>query len=321
MSCLGRVPAILPGLTLLVLLAAWFWAMGAFDPPAVPVFSGSRREVIGMALMLTLLPPYLVAGAIAVQRYSLRLLDELRPPLVQPQDRDEVRRAIEAGWRHAWPFGVVLGLVMGSLNTSLAEALAATIAPRVHLGLTMGQIVIWLLIGLVLAIRFETARAFRRLGRVVELDLFRLDQLKPLARSGLADMMVVAGALAISPLQSLDAEFRWYNYHFALIVSGMAVGLLLVWPLWPVHRRVRAEKARRIGEIDALIAPESSASDRDAIQRVEVLLAHRDRVAGLRTWILSTDLAWRFFFYLVIPPLAWAGAALVERGVDRLLSP
>ncbi len=313
MSCLGRVPAILPGLTLLVALAAWFGAMGAFDPPAVPVFSGSRREVIGMALMLTLLPPYLVAGTIAVQRYSLRLLDELRPPRVRPGDRDEVRRSIDAGWRRVWPFGVVLGLVMGSMNTSLVEALNATIAPRVHLGLTMGQIVIWLVIGLVLAIRFETARAFRRLGRVVELDLFRLGQLKPLARSGLADMMVVAGALAISPLQSLDAEFRWYNYHFALIVSGMAVGLLLVWPLWPVHRRVRAE-------IDALIAPESSASDRDAIQRVEVLLAHRDRVAGLRTWILSTDLAWRFILYLVIPPLAWAGAALVERVVDRMLS-
>ena len=57
----------------------------------------------------------------------------------------------------------------------------------------------------------------------------------------------------------------------------------------------------------------------EASARLETLLAHRDRLRAVRTWPLSTGLISRVLLYLVIPPLAWAGAAVVERMVDRFL--
>jgi hypothetical protein len=179
---------------------------------------------------------------------------------------------------------------------------------------------LWLLIGVVLVVGFRASSGFRRLGEVVRFELFRLDRLKPLARSGLLDMLVIAGALAFTPLQSLDAEFRWYNYQFGLLVAGVAALLLVVWPLWPIHVRIRAEKSRRIAAIDALIAGAGEATTRAETVELEALLSHRDRLVNLRAWLFSTDLVSRFLLYLIIPPLAWVGAAIVERVVDRILA-
>ena len=178
---------------------------------------------------------------------------------------------------------------------------------------------LWLVIGLLLAVRIQAAHAFRRLGQQVRFELHRLERLEPLARSGLLDVLVIAGALALSPLQSLDAEFRWYNYSFALLVAIPASAGLLLWPVSAVQARIRREKRRRLAQLDGRIDAHGRRDDDEAIARLETLLAHRDRIASQRTWLFSTDLVSRVLLYLVIPPLAWAGAALVERFVDRAL--
>jgi hypothetical protein len=165
--------------------------------------------------------------------------------------------------------------------------------------------------------RVVSAIVFGRLGEQVRIDLFRLDRLRPLARSGLADVLLVAGAVALSPLQSLDAEFRWYNYHFALIVAIPTAAFQLLWPLRRVHARIRAEKARRVAEADARL--EAATDLPDDLLSLETTLAHRDRLREQRTWLLSFAMLSRLVLYLIIPPLAWVAAAIVERLVDRTL--
>lgn len=320
MSPLARYPACSSALLVFVGLLAFFWAAGTLDPQAIPHYATSRREVIGMALMLMLLPPYFVATTIAMRRHSLSLVEALRPWVADPRDCDRAWQAVASGWRQGWLPGAVLGFAMGLLNTSIIDALTATVAPRIHLSLSLGQLFLWTTIGVVLGIRFVAARAFRRLGEVVSFELFRLDRLKPLARSGLVDMMVIAGALAFAPLQSLDAEFRWYNYSFGLAVASLASLALVVWPLWPIHGRIRADRRRRLDSLDALIAEQPAPTTRPEILALEPILSHRDRLASLRPWLVSTDLVSRFLLYLIFPPLAWAGAAIVERIVDQLLS-
>ena len=315
-----RFPATTSGAVLLCILVLWFAAMGALSPEELPHYAQSRREVIGMALMLILLPPYLVAVSIVTRRLSLRLVDELEPLSRRPQDCDRARRAIQNGWKRALLPGALLGVVLGLANTSSIDAFTTTVAAHVHIALMSGQMLLWLLIGLLLAIRFVASRGFRRLGEVLDFELFRLDQLKPLARSGLLDMVMIAGALALSPLQALDAEFRWYNYQYGLFVAVFASGLLVIWPLLPIHRRIRAEKARQLAHVERLLADEGSASTTAELSRLETLLAHRDRLKNLRPWLFSTDLVSRFLLYLISPPLAWVGAAIVERFVDRILT-
>jgi len=54
--------------------------------------------------------------------------------------------------------------------------------------------------------------------------------------------------------------------------------------------------------------------------RMEALLSHRDRIAGLGTWPLDVKLGSRIALYVVLPPIAWSGAALVEVLIERLIA-
>jgi hypothetical protein len=319
---LTRYPATLCGATVCLLLIAGFWSTGTLAPDRIPNYASSRREIIGMALMLIALPSYFAAAAVVIRRHSLALIESLRSQVARSADIDAARDSLRGGgsWQNTWLPGAALGLVMGSLNTSIFEALEDTGALAVHLAISLGQILLWLTIGLFFAVRMNAARTFRRLGDLVELDLFAVDRLQPLARSGLADVMVIAGAVAFTPLQSLDAGFRWYNYQFGLGVAIIASTILLLWPLFSIHRRIRSEKAKQLEVINGLIASVQREDRVESVARLETLLSHRDRIRDLRTWPLSTNLLSRFFLYLIIPPLAWVGAALVERFVDRFLS-
>jgi len=330
---------------LLVALAGASWWVGAYAPTELPSYSDSRREIIGMALMLTLLPPYVLLGVWLGQWRSLVLVEQVRPLLGDPSAAEVAGETIRSAFRRHRLLFAGLGIAMGFVNTEPLAALRGD-APLLAGTISLGQLSMWLVIGMMAGIRFGTARAFHRLAEVVRLELFRPDRLKPLARAGMIDVALIMGAFLLAPLQSLDAEFRWYNYRFALIVALPATAFVLVWPLAPLHRRNRKERDARLAAIDRQIDLEidrqidqevdgeierldernelgpTGATGPDAADagiRLEALLSHRDRLRGTRTWPLGTALLSRVVLYLVIPPLAWAGAAVVERFVDRLL--
>ncbi|MBW2244814.1 MAG: hypothetical protein JRH01_22770 [Deltaproteobacteria bacterium] len=314
-----RYPASLTGIASLLLLTCFYWATGTLWPTELPPYANSSREITGTALMLIVLPPYFMAFVIVTQRRSLDLVEQLKPQLSDPQHADDAAAAIRGGPRRSWLAGSLAGIAMGLLNTRGHYAFTSSTTPAIDISIVFGQLLLWLLVGLVFGRRVVTAASFNRLGAVTEFDLFQLDRLKPLAWSGMMDVLMIAGALALTPLQALDAEFRWYNYSFALLIAIPASLTLLLWPLWHIHDRIRHEKARRISEVEKLITESGriARQDQDHILQIETLLTHRDRLREQRTWPLSTALISRVFLYLIIPPLAWVGAAMVEMFVDR----
>lgn len=305
---------------LLALLVAVNGLTDAFSPDVVPDYASSPRQITGMMLMTTLLPPYLVVAAWLGQRRSLALMAELRGRLADPRAADAAADRVRTALRRTWPVGLAVGFVMSLFNTQPLEALRGPL-PVLESVISLGQIVLWCIIGMLLGVRLAAARAFHGISRVAPLELLRPDRQRALARSGVVDVVIIAGALLLTPLQSLDAEFRWYNYHFGLLVGLPAVAFFLLWPVAPLLRRNRAERDARLAEIDAQIAGSAAQAPAtpEASARLEALLAHRDRLRAVRIWPLSTGLLSRVLLYMVIPPLAWAGAALVERFVDRLL--
>ena len=58
----------------------------------------------------------------------------------------------------------------------------------------------------------------------------------------------------------------------------------------------------------------------DDLVRMEALLSHRDRIADLSTWPLDVKLASRIALYVVLPPIAWSAAALVEVLIERFIA-
>ena len=51
---------------------------------------------------------------------------------------------------------------------------------------------------------------------------------------------------------------------------------------------------------------------------LESLTSHIDRIRGMSSWPVDVGLAARVFGYVIIPPLAWVGAALVENLIYQL---
>jgi hypothetical protein len=317
-SALRRYPASASSLAALLLLTGLFWSTGTLAPQVVPSWARSSLQITGMALMLILLPAYIVAALFVASRRSLDLVDQPRPQIRLAEDADVAAAAIRDALKTSWLVGAVVGVAMGLFNTTL---LVSPESPTlgIEFSLSFGQLLLWLLVGLLLGARFQCARAFSRLGEVVDLELFHLDRLRPLARSGMIDVVAIALGLALTPLQALDAEFHWYNYRFALLIMVPTALLLLFWPLLSVHRRIHSEKQRQLAHVDELVREARRANTRDEVLKLETLLAHRDRLREQRTWPLSTALLSRLVLYLIIPPLAWAGAAVVEVFVERVL--
>jgi hypothetical protein len=53
---------------------------------------------------------------------------------------------------------------------------------------------------------------------------------------------------------------------------------------------------------------------------MEALLSHRDRIAESVTWPIDVKLASRIALYVVLPPIAWSAAAMVEMLIERFIA-
>jgi hypothetical protein len=302
-------------------LTAVYAGGGALWPGDLAGSDSSPRQIIGMTLMLIGTTTYLLVAWTIGHRRSLELVTALRPRLPDPAEADVAAESIGSAWRRTWWIGCIIGFVLSLFNTNPIHAFMEAPHPRIAGPISLGQILLWLTIGNLIAARMATANAFARLGAVVPIDLFRLETLRPLARNGVVDAAIVMGALLFAPLQSLDAEFRWENYRFAAAVALPSLAYFVIWPLRTVHRRIRADRTARLAQVDAQLATLDAGPPSTLIEteRLEQLLAHRDRLMVARTWPLDLRLLTRVFFYVIIPPLAWVAAAVVELFVDRAL--
>ena len=151
------------------------------------------------------------------------------------------------------------------------------------------------------------------------IDLLATDRLAPFARAGMLGVFLTMGGLAITPLQALDAQFRLENYLWAIIFALPAAATLLLLPMWGIHRRLQEEKAHALGEIDAAIDAADHGLDDAALNRLNALTMRRTLLKGVHEWPLDVKAVTRVGFYLIIPPLAWVAAALVEMALERAL--
>jgi hypothetical protein len=103
----------------------------------------------------------------------------------------------------------------------------------------------------------------------------------------------------------------WGSALFGLISAS----LLFYLPVSGVHESIRKARDARLNELQSRI----DATDRDDVVSLERLSAHRERIAHLSAWPVDVSILSRIGFYLIIPPLAWVGAALVETLVQSYL--
>ena len=309
--------AVLLGASVAAAVALLLWWAGAFSSPQLPPGFGSQEQLLGMNLALMLGPGFLLGARHYLAHRSRWLALEVEPLL----DEEVPLSARLRPPTYISVIGVALGVLYAvAFNLPVATFDQLRDGGPLLMTLVAGMIFLWVSAGFVVASRLYVSSLFRRAGEQVPIDPFDLAPLEPFARLGMADMLLAVLALVVSTVQSIDANFRYQNYLYALLVAVPVASVLLVRPMGTIHARLKTRRASLLAEINALIRSAPKATTREAMAALETLLQRRDRIAALPTWPLNTAMVSRIVIYGVIPPLAWVLAALVEQLIEALLA-
>jgi hypothetical protein len=300
---------------LALLLSLYFQSVNLWLPTELPQFYGSQAQLLGQVLLMITIPAFVLSLVIVTQRRSMRRARALHASGLITDHPDNWLRPIPA---LRMCVGIVAGFLYAiTVNIPTEWIVRLSDIDFQEAGIVAGQSLVWMSCGLGWSIRFNNAALFDQRGQEVAIDIYDSDQLELFARNGVDDVLLVTGAIALSALQALDAQFRLGNYLAALIVAVPTAVYLLIRPMWAIHRRLSQQKREFIAAINTQITRLRETAT--PIPELELLLQHRDRLKHTYTWPIDLAIVYRLLFYVVIPPLAWLGAALMETVVQGAL--
>ncbi len=310
-------PVLTVGGVLMVVLLIYQASMGMMFPTDAADLWGDKLEMTGVALLMSVMPPYLLMCFIASLRISMATYRTLRPLL----DDETYLDRLQYRFLGFWPLAMLIGLANGLYSNINHEALdySNVTAAKVSIAIITGQGFMWCIVGIVLFFRFHQGIVLHKLAAHVKIDLYNLDKLNGFGRESLNSFLMLAGALALTTLQSISLEFDFSNYANAFIVAIPAVLILVPLPIWAIHRRIVAAKRQHVVEINREMENSSRSLDEVSLLRMNALLHRRELVQSLRNWPMDLSILFRFGLYVFIVPLAWAGAAFTEVFLDAIL--
>jgi hypothetical protein len=185
----------------------------------------------------------------------------------------------------------------------------------------LGAVLVWVVMFTVIYMLVQQAILFAKLGANVQISLLNTQALVAFGRVAIYSSLAIIGALAMFPLMNLDGQFEVAEAVPGAIATIVPLIMIFFIPVWPVHKRLSALKEEalealtvrlesRLGDDDDRQPPPEKMADLTA------LLAYRREVSQVSTWPFDLSSMTRLSLYLIIVPLTWAGAALIERLVD-----
>ena len=314
----SQYSAEIAGPLVLLLLSVLFLYSGVLFPETIPQYFSSQNEVTGQALLIILTPAFLITYLIIAQRRSIRFAERLVASELVNSDPAEWLRKIDT---RIVLSGLLIGFLYGLLFNVPPDWRNSFGGLDLQVqSLVVGQVFLWTIVGLVLVYRLHTAWRFYQAGKSVPIDLYNTKKYGPFARNGLDDVLGITMLLVLATLQSLDAQFRLANYITAWIVAFPAAASLLILPMLSLQRRLLAHKKEFLQEMHRQVSEASRVVEPDSLAQIELLMQHRDRIQHTSAWPIDFSIASRLILYIVIPPLAWFGAAVVELGLEKVLS-
>lgn len=223
-------------------------------------------------------------------------------------------------------FGIVCGFAHLSLlrGSPVAAAMDMFGSASMLMSAT-GTIVVWVVMTFVVTKLIQQAILFGRLGRhSVRVTLLNTSNLLPFARVSISASLAIIGALALFPLISIEGGLNVAESVPGVVAMMVPLLVMFIIPVWPVHRRLRAMKSAELAvvndKIEALVPASAGAPITDeALLKLSPMINYRREIASTPTWPFDVGNVARLMFYLIIPPLTWAGAALIENVVDSML--
>ena len=122
----------------------------------------------------------------------------------------------------------------------------------------------------------------------------------------------------------LRVGWRLLIFLFTFFVVSNVLGVVLIIsfyvPLSGARHCIRAAKQGELERIDIDVGDHRKVlAEPDGPDRVDRLLAYRERIRAIPEWPLGLRGAPRALLYIAIPLLSWVAGAFVERWLDALL--
>ncbi|MEM9396834.1 MAG: hypothetical protein AAF991_05095 [Pseudomonadota bacterium] len=213
---------------------------------------------------------------------------------------------------------IIAGLVhcyfLGNFSSPTPLAISTTIT----------TVLLWVGMMTTLPQLFENARLFSKLGRIANPDLLRPSRHAAFGSAALRPGLTVIGLISAYGLLFLgDVSRAFAPIGFTMGLSIFALVGLVALPLRGIRLRIRETRERALRELDSRLAllPVDNVAGAAAneLQEIDLLLDMRERVAQAPGWPFDLNGVKRILFYIVLPPLTWAAAALVEMMIESAL--
>ncbi len=177
---------------------------------------------------------------------------------------------------------------------------------------------IWIIMTATIASLIDNAVMFKDLTARVRFDVLETRLLTPFGTVAVSSTLALIGAQAAFPILIVGSETSWVSFAPGLIATGGPMIFIFLLPVIPMHRRIMSAKQDALARISAELAPLLSAARQD-YAAMQPLLNYRREVLAAPEWPFDTSVIGRLAIYLIIPPLTWIGAALIEILVDTAI--
>ncbi|MCX2980435.1 hypothetical protein EYC98_06055 [Halieaceae bacterium IMCC14734] len=275
---------------------------------------------------------YIIPVFSLITEHCRQALTELRPQLdISDADFEQLHDEIGGSSLKHTAFFALLGLAGGTahlilLLQSATDGILPYLqqSPGALIG-WIGTLLVWLTITTVMASLIDTAIRFARLGaETCRVDLLNTQPLIGFARVAIISSLAIIGAQALFSLMSIDSSISMKSALPGLIGMGIPLLALFAVPIWPVHKRLSATKTHALAQLNqrieqcrdgATLGDESVA----VMTQINQLLMLRREVLLAPVWPFDAGAITRLVLYIIIVPLTWAGAALIEMLLENVV--
>ncbi len=221
-------------------------------------------------------------------------------------------------------------LIMGMFNITLTEPSGGSglvddiLSGHGDYMTYVGILLIWVIMTTAITALISNAYLFAQLGRRLRIDLLHSPALLSLARVAVLSTLSIIGAQTLFVFLILDADAGWDEILPGFVTTTIPMLALFLIPVWPLHQRLQTAKHTELAMINRQLehvrpGGVTALDDAESLDQLNRLLLYRREILQVSEWPFDMPALTRLGLYLILPPLTWVGAALIENLVDTLL--
>lgn len=188
----------------------------------------------------------------------------------------------------------------------------------------IGALLVWLLLMTTNYALVQNALLLAKLGQRIKVDLLTSSHHVAIARVAIVSTLSIIGAQSLFVLLMIDADANWISFIPGTVVTLVPMFALFLIPVLPLYHRMRDAKTKELLAIDTQIRAlrpnaDSALDDLTSMGDLNQLLLYRREIRRVSEWPFDVPALTRLAFYLILPPLTWVAAALIENVVDTVI--